>query len=397
MSNGGKPRITIGQLKESRFGKDINKKIEELKKEFWEEASQKFYSQLRTSERHDMMINICMLPFLPNGKCFEELGYTFISVEPLLELGVKNFDLLILNRKKKYAIFVECKSSISTNARDYIIDGYKAIEEIVKNKSYLENSIGNEIKIMEFVFCVPAGGDRERLVKQIEIMENKGEIDDLASSSYKLMKELKDEDKLDFYEKPRFLVWELTIFNEQCLTLFTRINSRKEKNLCQHKDTELTRLLGRGVSADEGTELFVRMHPSSHPYTKGLEIISEVFDKNKEKNEEDRIFSYELINRFLQDKSTISHYAQESLSKKIAAEFIKKSLDFGIIEDLGNSQFRLKLKGKKWETVKENYKRKYHEGAINKIATKYAEEKIIEEFEEKHTSLFDSNLFGTKE
>ena len=64
MSNGGKPRITIGQLKESRFGKDINKKIEELKKEFWEEASQKFYSQLRTSERHDMMINICMLPFL---------------------------------------------------------------------------------------------------------------------------------------------------------------------------------------------------------------------------------------------------------------------------------------------------------------------------------------------
>ena len=217
-------------------------------------------------------------------------------------------------------------------------------------------------------------------------MENSGKIDELSAKSYRLMKKMKEAGKLDYCEKPRFLIWELAFFRKQSLNLFTRIGSRKEKNLCRHKDTELTNLLYGGISAEE--ELFVRAHPSSHPYSKGLEVISKIFDINKDKEEEEeRKFSHNFVKQFFQDKSTISHYASDVISEKLAERFINENLDFDIIEKIDNSKYRLKLRGKKRETVKENYEKKYFNEAINRIASKLAEGRVVKEFKETYTDL----------
>ncbi|MCD6512104.1 MAG: hypothetical protein J7K61_00670, partial [Thermoplasmata archaeon] len=100
------------------ISKEVNKKFKKIKEKYLPLKKEEIIEHFENSKHHDDLINICISAFSANSECYKQLGYEFVSTEPLLEKtyneeGIKNFDLLILNSKSKIAIFVECKTSIS--------------------------------------------------------------------------------------------------------------------------------------------------------------------------------------------------------------------------------------------------------------------------------------------
>jgi len=351
-----------------RIGETVKKQFSEIRDKYLEEKGKEFDSQLEISKHHDKLIDICMSAFGPRSKCYEKSEYKFVSTEPLIEKtfaeeGVKNFDVLIINSNQKIAIFVECKTSISRPGK-IISDIYSSVNSCREYKEYLEDKIGNEIDFMEFVVCVPAG-EVDHLVREIEKRENSGQINA----------------KTDILLK----VWQIDVFMEQKLQLFTRIKSRNDEFLSQHRDKNLTKVLAEGTKVDR-SEVFVRVHPSSHPLVKGRWAITEIFSINQNKNPEDRVFTRNHIKHFFQSKGTISHYSPDIISDNVTEHFIGESLAYNIIERLPEKPdyYRLKLEGKKLKTVLSNYERVYRKGFLDRIATKLAKKDIVDKFRTRH-------------
>ena len=150
-------------------------------------------------------------------------------------------------------------------------------------------------------------------------------------------------------------------------------------------DPNLTKILARGVEVH--SEILVKFFPSSHPLTRGKWAITEIFSLNTGKDPEDRIFSRYQIEEFFKSNRTIPHYASDEIGKHLANQFINESLEYGIIEETGNDNYRLKINGKKLDTVISNYKKLYLERAAERLATEIAMKKIVEEFK-KYKRLF---------
>ena len=131
-----------------------------------------FTKHYESCKAHDKLLHLCISAFTSEGKCFDKLDYCFYSSEPFLELGVKNFDIFVINQSTNYAIFIECKTSIR---KGDVNDKYDAIKEIISNKKYLESKIGNKIHHIEYVFCIPSSG-LNTLIKQLDNVEKNNKI-----------------------------------------------------------------------------------------------------------------------------------------------------------------------------------------------------------------------------
>jgi len=357
--------------------KTLSSKDTELK-ELYKEYSKKtiynpestdnvFSTQLETDDSHDRLLDICVSAFTPGSYCCDNLGYCFITSEPLKELGVKNFDALILKQSTKYAIFVECKSSISSGE---VTDGYKQIQEIISKKPYLEQQIGNEINTIDFVFCVRAT-KVQQLAKQIEMVEKSKKIDS-------------DKD-------PVFLLWQVEMFTEQTLQLVSKINisTRKKEYHLQHKDNELTKVLGKGMQIPE-LEYIPRLYPSSNPYTQGRTVISKLFNENdinvrlrkhniddKKQEEIKKTITEKRVYDFFQSKNNITHYDSVNVGKNLADHFIGESLNFGILKQVTSDSYLIDLEGKKLDTILNNYKKKYKENFLENQTKKKAYDEYL--------------------
>jgi hypothetical protein len=172
---GGNVENELKRLLESKFREPIQARLKDIEKSLQKSEMDSFEKHFERSGYHDKLVDICNSAFGPESECYNELAYAFVSSEPLIELGVKNFDVLIYNEKIKHAIFVECKTSTSGRGK-YISDAYEAIKKVIENQTYLENKLGDEIRTMEFVLCIPSE-NVESIVRELERREYEGEID----------------------------------------------------------------------------------------------------------------------------------------------------------------------------------------------------------------------------
>ena len=355
----------LNRLLASKAGKSIKSRIKEIEQQLQEEEMLIFTKQVERSGYHDTLVDICVSAFGPESKCYNDLGYVFVSSEPLLELGVKNFDVLIYNQKIKHAIFVQCKSSISNPGRD-ISDSYEALEKVTNNKIYLEEKLGDEIRTIEFVICIPAE-KTDRLVRELERREKSGEIENAEQL---------------------LLVWQVNKFEGQILQLFTRINSRDKPFKSQHTDNTLTKILADGIKVD--SEVLVKTYPSSHPLKQGGKIVVDILAKNKISNMPLTEFSKESVEIFCQSPTNIAHYAYEIIGKNISDHFLGESKALGLIEAIEGRDgwFRFKIEGKTIKTSLSNYQKFYQKNFVNRLVKEKAVKKAVQEYRKNSPELF---------
>jgi len=352
--------------------KDFKKQIKERVDGYNSTNKNPFTEQYEQNKSHDKLMDICISAFTKGNPCCDKLNYCFISSEPLVELGIKNFDILILNHISKYAIFVECKTSIS---KGVVGEKYEAIDNILKKKDYLEKEIGNKIDCMEFVFCIPS--DKiDVLVRQIENVEKVN--------------------KIDSEKDPIFLIWHVNRFlKKPILQLFEskKIKTRKNDIFYRHKDKELTELLRVGVEVE--SEFVGEIYPSSHPCKQGRAVIAKIISENdriiktKEMDSENisklrKIFGKQLIYDYFKDKKTLTHYNEDTIGMNLADRFLRESEKFGIIEPFPPDMYELKIPGEGLDTILSNYEKKYKEEFLEE----YSEEEVFDEFTTKYKQLF---------
>jgi len=334
-----------------------------------------FTTQLENDEKHDTLLDICISAFTPGSYCCDVLNYCFITSEPLIELGVKNFDALIINQSKRHGIFIECKSSIS---KGVVKEGYDQIDEVKNNKSHLEKKIGNKLDLTEFVFCTPAT-KVQQLATQIENVEN-----NLNINSNK---------------DPVFLIWQVDFFYKQILQIVTKISIKTRKNnySFQHNNLELTKKLSNGIEISE-SEYVPKMYPSSNPFTQGKHLISRLYTdneisinlrkKNIDPEEKERVRKTILekdIYDFFQKRGNLTHYDSDIIGKKLADHFIGESINLGILKKITPESYCLELEGKQLKTVLNNYEKVYKSSFL----THQVNKKAYKEYRERHPSIQD--------
>jgi hypothetical protein len=360
----------LKRLRASKFGKAIQARLEDIEKSLQRSEREAFEKHFERSGYHDTLVDICISAFGPESDCYNELAYAFVSSEPLIELGVKNFDVLIYNERIKHAIFVECKTSTSGRGK-YISDAYEAKREVIENQTYLENKLGDEIRTMEFVLCIPSE-NVESIVRELERREYEGEID-VASDDL-------------------LLIWQVNMFRGQTLQLFTRINSR-EPYKSQHKDNKLTKMLGSGYKVK--SEVLVKFYPSSHPLTIGSKIVTELIRNNRSTDASPKEFSINSVEQFCESPTNLAHYACETIGKKISNHFIGEGEALGLIESIEGREgwFRLKIEGRRLNTILNNYKEIYKEAFVTRKTKEKAAKQVIEEYHKKYPDL---STYGEK-
>lgn len=362
----------LNRLLASKSGKTIQARLEDIEKSIQKNEMEAFEKHFERTGYHDKLVDICISAFGPESKCCTELAYAFVSSEPLIELGVKNFDVLIYNERIKHAIFVECKTSTSKPGK-YISDAYEAKMKVIGNRTYLEDMLGDEIRTMEFVLCIPSE-NVDSIVRELERREAKGEID-VASDDL-------------------LLIWQVNMFIGQTLQLFTRIKSRKDPYKSQHNDNNLTRMLGSDGYKVK-SEVLLKFYPSSHPLSIGSKIVTEIIKNNIRDDASLKEFSINSVEQFCKSPTNLAHYACETIGKKISDHFIGEGEAFGLIESIGGREgwFRLKLEGKRLNTVLNNYK----EGYKKTFATSKTKEKAAKQvIEEHHKEYPDLSTYGEK-
>ncbi len=122
----------------------------ELEDELLPQCEAAFESDYRRQQAHDSLLDICVSAFGPQSEALHPGGFSFLTSEPLKERGLKSFDCFVYNVSQKYAIFIECKSSISSPSTT-LSDVRKAIDVAEQERSYLEVQIGDKIELAEYV------------------------------------------------------------------------------------------------------------------------------------------------------------------------------------------------------------------------------------------------------
>jgi hypothetical protein len=354
----------LASLLKSLSGEKVRQRIAQLKTVELRDAERSYKTAWDTANNHDALISICASAFGPRSAIYTSHKYAFLSSEPLLELGSKHFDVLIFNPDTKYAIFVECISSTIEPAKS-VSDIYAAKDEVIKNKNYLEKSIGDRINTMEFVCCVPAqmvnriAGELERRLKAGSLKENE-----------------------------LIQIWQVNIFDGQFLQLFDRLQAVTQKHHTQHADQKLTRSLGQGVNVDS-SELLYKAYPLSHPLKLHIELIAYNIAKNIPAGKQLRDLSKETIYEFHSNPVFIPHYANDEIGKTLGDRFIAQALEFGLIKPVEGQpgMYQIQVESKTQKAFIANYKRAFQEAEIDRIASRRAEKKAVEEFKRTQSSL----------
>jgi hypothetical protein len=107
-------------------------------------------------KQHLAIVNFCADKFSAGSRLSGDTGYFWVRVEPLYGLHVKTFDIAIYNKVTHALVLVECKSALR-EARNELRDLKDKIEVTNARKVELENVVGDDISLLEFVLCVKAG------------------------------------------------------------------------------------------------------------------------------------------------------------------------------------------------------------------------------------------------
>jgi len=347
----------LESLLKSISGEKVRQRIAELKPGELNDAKLSLKTAIDVTNNHDALISICASAFGPQSELYSNLNYAFLSSEPLLELGVKHFDVLIFNPVTKYALFVECISSTVEPAKS-VSDIYAARQEVIDNKNHLERAIGDRIDTVEFVCCVPAqmvnriATELERRLKEGLLAENE------------IIK-----------------VWQVNIFDGQFLQLFDRLQAITRTHHTQHADPKLTRNLGQGVNVDS-SELVFRAYPLSHPLKLHIELIAYNIGKNGPAGKPFRELTRDTIYEFYSNPVYIPHYASAEIGRKLGDQFIAQALELELIKPVEGQagMYQVQVESKTPKAFISNYTRAFQEAKIDRIASRRAARRAVEEY-----------------
>ncbi len=356
----------IERVLSSTFGRQIRLRVDELARKLLPQVEERLRKGHEQQEVHDSILDICASAFGPEGPLSGEVGYRSLSTEPLVELGVPNFDLLIYDSTRKAAIFVEVKSSI-TKPRAAISQVYEAIDELEKQLGYLQEQIGDEISKMEYVICTPSE-EESKLVRELVRQENEGEID---STSVPLLK-----------------VWRVDRFKGQTLSLVPAIASRGRDIDSQHRDRNLTRLLADGVKIEEA-EVNVAAYPSSHPLRHARRAIAQNVANRIASDQPIKEFSEDQVREVFESPAYLLQYDRAQIARNLTERFLAKAAKLDLIRLIDGREgwFELNVRGRTLRTILKNFQEGYFAELANRRARRKALQTAIDEFRETHPGL----------
>lgn len=346
----------------SGFEDEYLERLDELQDQHLDEAQRKVQEHYDTQQAHDTLIDICASAFGPEGPLHGETGYRFLFSEPLKELGVKNYDVLIYDVDGPRSIFVECKSSIS-NPADVVDDAQEAYREIQANEDHLQDAIGDDLGFTEYVICLPSHM-RNRVIRHLENREDAGFL---------------DED-----EEVPLLFWEVNKFSGQHLSLVTQIPARDDVDN-QHGEHTLTSQLSDSVEVQDA-EVLYRVYPSSHPLRLSKEGLAHQMQVNKQQSRDLKTVQRDDLEAFFSNPEYVPHYANDEIGAELAERVIDRGREHGLIaEDEGDLFIDLDVTTMK--NILDRYETEYLDRHAEAIAHRWAKEDAQEEFREKYPSM----------
>lgn len=228
------------------YPRSIRRQIREVRAAVWKDYGdfEKTHEEgIRTERDHDIVVNLCVYPFVVPELPPARLGYRFLRGAPLDELGGRNFDFLIFRRegKKPIAIFGEAKSSIVNFGS--VVNEVAEKQKIVESKlDYIKSEYlkSNVDPICEYVLAVRTSfGTKTR-----DAIEQSG--------------------------KPMIL-WTVDYLKHRELRLEQTPRGEPMRHLMAHNDEALTKVLAQGTPSDSATFAF---YPQSHIVSKLKTILA---------------------------------------------------------------------------------------------------------------------------
>ena len=292
------------------------KRYEEIQRKSFSENKAKFeknkddfikeiHDRIADDKEHRDVVNLCVFPF-SKSQSDEDLEYKFIRAEPLRELRqTKNLDFLLCNFKKKFIIFGECKSSISST---YNASYKNVVEEAEERKKIVEDNL--DYIIRNYLGFVP---------KHIEYV-----IGVYSSDDEGLVKEI-------FDRGSEFTVWSIDRYNRH-LSFRSFLNiSEEDKRRTAHNHTILNRKLNKLYTNVGAYDMF----PSSHAITKLRQIIL-----TKELRGRDLIVSPSKIKEKVEKDL---FYLDEDYHTDISSKIIDYAEDIGFIEAVDENPIEYRI------------------------------------------------------
>jgi hypothetical protein len=355
----------IREFLDSQTGSLLEERVKEISNTVREEELKKIKEAIDRQNLHDELVRYCISAFIPGTLCNLQTGYGFVTVEPLKEMNVKNFDLLILNEEQSTGIFVECKTGSSNWSRE-VEDTYESIKQVEENLSYLEKQIKNKIAHREFVICVPSE-HQVALAGEIERRENAGIVK--ASTD------------------PLFRLWGLHYFGDTKLQLFTRINSNRKDLDKHHLDKRLSSLLAEGVAVS--SEVWTPVFPSSHPTKIFSNLVAWILRESARKSQDFSVFPSKAPKDYFDDSANLPHYARELIGKDLSDRFVRECVALGLLQSDNQDpdSLRFTSKGKTIKTILSNFQKGHLDGMVERNTRKRAEWQAAREFLESQSTL----------
>ncbi len=218
--------------------------------------------EVNIDHKHLDIVNLCSTSFFPYTKLNLETGYQLILYEPLYEKNIKNYDIALYNTESKHIMLIECKSSM-TYLKKASLEIKESIYTSIENKDELESIIGDEIKDIEFVYCVPS-------------------IDAIGLGNYVLENDLP------------ICIWCYDGF-KGIIKLYVHNNESTKEGIEKghlHKNHKLTRILSKGTSSSPETPRSFSFLPSSHIYTILMDISVSMVRKMNKKDKWEGSFEF---------------------------------------------------------------------------------------------------------
>ncbi|HEX9908731.1 MAG TPA: hypothetical protein VGB78_09770 [Thermoplasmata archaeon] len=337
----------------------LSDRIKAKSKEIRVEEGKRLEEGLHAQNLHDELIQSCISAFNPESECCRDSGYKFTTVEPLNELKVKNFDVLLFNEVQELGIFVECKTDCSDWSKE-VTHAYQAIEDLERNIAYLEGELKLNIRQKEYVMCVPSEHENS-VANAIEAQEKMGRVDA----------------KVD----PLLLIWGIHLFSSnQKIQLFTRIHSKRDDFKKHHRDKKLTSLLTTGVSTS--SEVLAAFFPSSHPIKVFPGAVPWILRENQRAGRDLTVFPKSLPVSYFTDSRNLPHYSRMSIGADFAERFIREGTELQLMEEVPGDKTKLKFtsKGKTRKTIHTNYKKAYMDWYLEKNIARRAERMAVVEY-----------------
>ncbi|QXO95907.1 hypothetical protein KSK55_05845 [Methanospirillum purgamenti] len=318
------------------------------------------HRELSSEYEHLEMVQACCRAFCGTDLAIKT-GFHFVCAEPLIEFGGlqegnKSFDLLLFNDTSKKAIFIECKSSISS-VKNVSTEIEQSIQLVQKNKEYLSERIDDTISWddCEYVLCI-ADKDSEKIhqSKDDSIQKNKSSM----------------------LNRDGFVIW---IFHP-----FSKIAQISEKY--SHADPVLHELLQMGTEKKSlQTRLDIPYCITSHPYIIIEQaVLGQCYPKQYAKREsiEDpkRITKNLMMNEMMKSISLVtSPSVKKDMVKRKLEEVVAYGLRYDLFADEDKESFRINCRGERTKTVVDVLKEKYIENWAVYEATIEARLKVEDE------------------